>query len=202
MEKIWMGKAAVFLWLAAILPLLTFGLAAGGEPTEQIRATIDRGVEIVKNAKPDGGKERAETIQRLKQVVYPLFDFEEMAKRSLGAHWRRLDPQRQKEFVTLFTELLERTYANSINLYDGQQVIYTGETVDGDFAEVATKIVTKKSETFSAVYKLHRIDGKWKVYDVVVEGVSVVNNYRSQFNRVVVNSSIDELMRRLREKSA
>ncbi|MGH8513663.1 MAG: MlaC/ttg2D family ABC transporter substrate-binding protein [Gammaproteobacteria bacterium] len=195
-------KVTAYLFLAAILPLWASGFAAAGEPTEQIRAAVDRGVEVVKNAKLDGAKERSETIQRLKQVVYPLFDFEEMGKRSLGAHWRRLDPQRQKEFVALFTELLERTYANSINLYDGQTVVYSGETVDGDFAEVTTKIVTKKGEAFSAIYKMHRVDGKWKVYDVVVEGISVVNNYRSQFNRVIVNSSMEELMRRLKEKAA
>jgi phospholipid transport system substrate-binding protein len=195
-------KSVAGALLAALLLISAVEPAAAGEPTEQIRATIDRGVEIVKNAKLDSGKEKAETVQRLKQVVYPLFDFEEMAKRSLGAHWRRLDPQRQREFVTLFAELLERTYSNSVNLYDGQQVFYTGETVDGDFAEVATKIVTKKGETFTAVYKLHRVDGKWKVYDVVVEGISVVNNYRSQFNRVIVNSSVDELMKRLRDKTA
>jgi phospholipid transport system substrate-binding protein len=195
------AKITARAFVAAILLFCGPGPAAAGEPTEQIRAAIDRGVEVVKNAKLDGAKERAETVQRLKQVVYPLFDFEEMARRSLGAHWRRLPPERQKEFVALFTELLERTYANSINLYDGQKVIYTGETVDGDYAEVSTKIITKKGEAFSAVYKLHRVDGKWKVYDVVAEGISVVNNYRSQFNRVIVNSSLDELMRRLKEKA-
>jgi phospholipid transport system substrate-binding protein len=200
MDKI--GKVTAYLFLTAILPLWVLGFAAAGEPTEQIRAAIDRGVEVLKDAKLNGAKERAETIHRLKQVVYPLFDFEEMAKRSLGAHWRRLDPPRQKEFVALFTELLERTYANSIKLYDGQTVTYTGETLDGDYAEVGTKIITKKGEAFSAVYKLHRVDGKWKIYDIVAEGISVVNNYRSQFNRVIVNSSLEELMRRLKEKAA
>lgn len=195
-------KVTVYLFLAAILLLLSPGSAAAGEPTEEIRAAVSRGVEILNGAKLDGGKDKAETIGRLKNVVYPLFDFEEMAKRSLGAHWRRLDPQRQKEFVTLFTDLLEKTYANSINLFDGQKVVYTGETVDQDYAEVGTKIITKKGEAFSAVYKLRRVDGKWKVYDVVAEGISVVNNYRSQFNRVIVNSSLDELMKRLKEKTA
>jgi len=198
MRKI--GKFSACLLLAAIVALLGPSLAASGDPTEQIRAAINRGVEVLKEAKLNG-KQNPETIQRLKQVVYPLFDFEEMARRSLGAHWRRLDPDRQKEFVALFTELLERTYSNSINLYDGQTVTYSGETVDGDYAQVGTKIITKKGESFSAVYKLQRVDGKWKIYDVVAEGISVVNNYRSQFNRVIVNSSLDELMRRLKEKA-
>jgi phospholipid transport system substrate-binding protein len=194
-------KITLYLFVAAILPLLSPQSAAAGEPTEEIRAAVNRGVEILNGAKTDGGKEKAETIGRLKKVVYPLFNFEEMAKRSLGAHWRRLDPQRQKEFVTLFTDLLEKTYANSINLYDGQKVVYTGETVDQDYAEVGTKIITKKGEAYSADYKLHRVAGKWKVYDIVAEGISVVNNYRSQFNRVIVNSSVEELLKKLKEKT-
>jgi len=197
-----MKARTLCLFLAAIVLLLSPRSSPAGEPTEQIRAAIDRGVEVLNEAKPDGAKAKPETIHRLKQVVYPLFDFEEMARRSLGTHWRRLPPERQKEFVALFTELLERTYANSINLYDGQKVIYTGETVDGDYAEVSTKIITKKGEAFSAVYKLRRVDGKWKVYDVVAEGISVVNNYRSQFNRVIVNLSLEDLMKTLREKTA
>jgi len=171
-------KITLYLFVAAILLVINPRSAAAGEPTEEIRAAVSRGVEILNGAKLDGGKDKAETIGRLKKVVYPLFDFEEMAKRSLGAHWRRLDPQRQKEFVTLFTDLLEKTYANSINLYDGQKVIYTGESIDQDYAEVGTKIVTKKGEAYSADYKLHRVAGKWKVYDIVAEGISVVNNYR------------------------
>jgi phospholipid transport system substrate-binding protein len=194
-------KITLYLFVAAILPLLSPPSATAGEPTEEIRAAVNRGVEILNGAKTDGGKEKAETIGRLKKVVYALFDFDEMAKRSLGAHWRRLDPQRQKEFVTLFTDLLEKTYASSINLYDGQKVVYTGETVDQDYAEVGTKIITKKGETYSADYKLHRVAGKWKVYDIVAEGISVVNNYRSQFNRVIVNSSVEELLKKLKEKT-
>jgi len=194
-------KITLYLFVAAILLVINPRSAAAGEPTEEIRAAVSRGVEILNGAKLDGGKDKAETIGRLKKVVYPLFDFEEMARRSLGAHWRRLDPQRQKEFVTLFTDLLEKTYANSINLFDGQKVVYTGETVDQDYAEVGTKIITKKGEAYSADYKLHRVAGKWKVYDIVAEGISVVNNYRSQFNRVIVNSSVEELLKKLKEKT-
>jgi phospholipid transport system substrate-binding protein len=125
-----------------------------------------------------------------------------MAKRSLGSHWRRLDPKQQKEFVAVFTELLEKTYADKIDLYDGQKVVYTGETVDQDYAQVDTKVTSKKGETFSVDYKLRRIDGKWRIYDVVAENISLVNNYRSQFHRVIVNSSFEELMKRVKEKAS
>jgi phospholipid transport system substrate-binding protein len=93
-----------------------------GAPTEEIRTAIDQGVQILKSAKLDSSKQRAQVIDQLREIVYTRFDFEEMAKRSLGSHWRRLSPPQQKEFVTAFTELLETTYADKIDLYEGQQV--------------------------------------------------------------------------------
>src|SRR5262249_16471215 len=163
-----------------------------GEPTEQIRAAINQGVQILSSARLDDRRQRTETIDRLREVVYPLFDFEEMAKRSLGSHWRQLNPQTQKQFLTLFTDLLAKNYADKIDLYDSQKVVYSGETVNKDYAEVNTKIISKKGETYSANYKLRLVDGKWKIYDVVAENISLVNNYRSQFHRVIVNSSFEE----------
>ena len=175
--------------------------AAAGEPTEQIRAAINDGVEILNKARLDNQSGRAETIAKLRKIVYPLFDFDEMARRSLGAHWRRLDQRQQKEFVTVFTDLLEKTYAKNIDLYDGQKVSYTGETIDQDYAEVHTKLIGKKGESYSVDYKLLRLNDRWRVYDVVAEGISIVNNYRSQFNRVMANSSFEELIRKMKEKS-
>src|SRR6266566_6392800 len=123
-----------------------------------------------------------------------------MAMRSLGANWRRLNPQQRKEFVSTFTALLEKTYANQIDLYNGQQVIYTGETVDGDYAQVNSRIIDKNGQTYSVVYKLHRVDGKWRIYDVVAENISLVNNYRAQFNRVIARSSFEELLKIIKQQ--
>jgi phospholipid transport system substrate-binding protein len=125
-----------------------------------------------------------------------------MARRSLGAHWRRLDPKQQKDFVALFTDLLEKSYADKIDLYDGQKVVYTREAVEKDYAEVDTKLVGKNGETFSVNYKLHRVDGTWRIYDIVVENISLVNNYRSQFQRVIVNSSFEELVEQIKQKAS
>ena len=172
-----------------------------GAPTEEIRTAIDRGVQILKSAKLDESKQRAQVIDQLREIVYTRFDFEEMAKRSLGSHWRRLSPQQQKEFVTAFTELLETTYAEKIDLYEGQQVEYVGETIDKNYAEVNTRVIGKNRETYSVDYRLHQVGGKWRIYDVVAENISLVNNYRSQFNRVVVNSSVEELIKRIKQKS-
>jgi phospholipid transport system substrate-binding protein len=172
-----------------------------GVPTEEIRTAIDQGIEILKSAKLDNSKQRSQVINQLREIVYTRFDFEEMAKRSLGSHWRRLNPQQQKEFVSAFTELLETTYADKIDLYEGQQVEYIGETIDKNYAEVNTRVIGKNRQTYTVDYKLHEIGGKWRIYDVIAENISLVNNYRSQFNRVIVNSSIEELIKRIRQKS-
>ncbi|HYT57974.1 MAG TPA: ABC transporter substrate-binding protein [Verrucomicrobiae bacterium] len=169
--------------------------ADAGEPTEAIRGAVNQGVEILKNAKLDNQKQRAQVIDRLRQIVYPLFDFNEMAMRSLGANWRRLNPQQRKEFVSTFTALLEKTYTDQIDLYKGQQVVYTGESIDSDYAQVDSRIIDKNGQTYSVVYKLHRVDGKWRIYDVIAENISLVNNYRSQFNRVIARSSFEELLK-------
>jgi phospholipid transport system substrate-binding protein len=195
--------AKLSLSLFFMLCLLFWGSQSldAGEPTDEIRNAINQGVEILKDAKLDNKNERAETINRLRKIVYPLFDFTEMAKRSLGSHWRRLDAQQQKQFVSAFTELLETTYADKIDLYEGQKVAYIGETVDKDYAQVETKVIGKNSQSYAVDYKLHRVNGKWRIYDVTAENISLVNNYRSQFHRVIVNSSFEELMKRIQEKS-
>jgi len=163
---------------------------------------VNQAVEILKDAKLDNQKQRGQIIDRLRQIVYPLFDFNEMAMRSLGANWRPLNPQQRKEFVATFTALLEKTYADQIDLYDGQQVVYTGESIDGGYAQVDSRIIDKNGQTYSVVYKLHRVDGKWRIYDVVAENISVVNNYRAQFNRVIAKSSFEELLKMMKQQAS
>jgi phospholipid transport system substrate-binding protein len=175
-------------------------VAPAGEPTEAIRNAVNEGVEILKNAKLDNQKQRAEVIDRLRQIVYPLFDFQEMAMRSLGANWRRLNPQQRKEFVTTFTALLEKTYADQIDLYNGQKVVYTGESIDGNYAQVESRIIDKNNQNYSVVYRLHQVDGKWRIYDVIAENISLVNNYRAQFNRVIAKSSFEELLKVMKQQ--
>src|SRR5918999_3811341 len=186
--------------VAALMVICSCKLANAGEPTEAIREAVNQGVEILKNAKLDSQKQRVQVIDRLRQIVYPLFDFNEMAMRSLGANWRRLNPQQRQEFVSTFTALLEKTYADQIDLYNGQQVVYTGETVDGDYAQVDSRIIDTSGQTYSVVYKVHKVEGKWRIYDVVAENISLINNYRSQFNRVIARSSFDELLKIMKQQ--
>ncbi len=196
-------KTWILLPIIAVLLLVSGGLAANaGEPTEAIRGAVNQGVEILKNAKLDNQKQRLQVIDQLREIVYPLFDFNEMAMRSLGAYWRRLNPQQRKEFVTTFTDLLEKTYADQIDLYHGQQVVYNGERLDGGYAQVDSRIVDKNGQSYSVVYRLHKVDGKWKIYDVLAENISVINNYRSQFNRVIARSSFEELLKTMKDKAS
>jgi phospholipid transport system substrate-binding protein len=187
--------------LALLIGFVTCKLAHAGEPTEAIRNAVNQGVEVLKNAKLDNQTQRSQTIDRLRQIVYPLFDFREMAMRSLGPHWRRINAQQRQEFVSTFTALLEKTYADQIDLYNGQKVIYTGESLDGEYAQVDSQIIDNNGQTYSVVYRLHKVDGKWRIYDVVAENISIVNNYRSQFNRVIANSSFEELLRTMKERA-
>jgi phospholipid transport system substrate-binding protein len=199
-----MHRRTKLTFVASLVAMIFCGALPlqAGAPTEEIRTAIDQGVQILKSAKLDSSKQRAQVIDQLREIVYTRFDFEEMAKRSLGSHWRRLSPPQQKEFVTAFTELLETTYADKIDLYEGQQVEYTGETIDKNYAEVNTRVIGKNRESYSVDYRLHQVGGKWRIYDVVAENISLVNNYRSQFNRIVVNSSFEELIKRIKQKSS
>ena len=194
-------KASLFVFIVAVLMLFWSGNSAhAGEPTEAIRGAVNQGVDILKNAKLDNRQERNQVIDRLRQIVYPLFDFNEMAMRSMGGNWRRLNPQQRQEFVSTFTALLEKTYADQIDLYNGQQVVYGGESIDGTYAQVDSRIIDKNGQTYSVVYRLHRVDGKWRIYDVVAENISIVNNYRSQFNRVIARSSFEELLKTMKQQ--
>jgi len=180
---------------------LTAASASAGAPTEQIRSTVDRALLVLRDPRLKPAAKTRERRDQLKQILFARFDFAEMAKRALGANWRRLSPDEQQEFVALFTELLERAYADIIESYSEEKIIYIGERLEGSYADVSSKVLTRRGEEYSINYKAHLVNGEWRVYDVVAENISVVNNFRSQFSRVIANSSYDDLVRRLREKA-
>jgi phospholipid transport system substrate-binding protein len=176
--------------------------AYAGEPLDTVKSAADKAVQILRDTHLQSNDKKQERIERLKEVLNPIFDYDEMAKRALGAHWRRRTPAEQDEFVKLFRDFLERIYSDKVNLYEGQKVIFRRETIEKDFAEVESTVVNTKGEEISVVYRLRRADGKWKVYDALVENVSIINNYRSQFDHIISKYSFDELKRLLREKVA
>jgi len=193
-------KLTLILGLGTILVVGTAGTRLwASAPGEQVKATIDQVMEVLRDPKLQGPSKKAERREKLRQVVLPRFDFAEMAKRALGNNWNRY-PDKQREFVTAFTQLLEETYADQIELANGDKVVYLNERTEKDYSEVATKVISPKGEETSMTYKLHPVDSDWKVFDIVVENISIVNNYRSQFNRVLSNASLDELIKRIKEK--
>ena len=189
----------------AVAALLLFVLwapspSSAGAPTEQIRASVDKIVAILNNPQLKSAAKTKDRRDQLRQTISSRFDFTEMARRSLGSQWRRIGPKEREEFVRLFTDLLERAYIDRIEGYSDEKFAYVRENLDKNYAEVNSRIVTHNGEEFSLNYKVMLKNGEWKVYDVVVENISLVNNYRSQFTRIIANSSYDELVRRMKEK--
>lgn len=137
----------------------------------------------------------------LRRIATDLFDFDEMARRTLSRHWAGRTPAQQTEFVTLLVDLLERSYVARIEAYAGEKVTYVGESIDGEYALVRSKISTPRRRQDTTVdYRLHLRDRRWKVYDVLVDGVSLVSTYRSEFNRVIAGSSYNALVSALKNR--
>ncbi len=195
----WMPKTVV---LAAIfgLVLMVPGAWAIQPPMEVVKQVIEKALDILNDPALAGPAQKQRRQQTVKQLVDRHFDYREMAKRSLGATWGKLSAGQRDEFVRLFAELLEASYSDKIDRYAKRvRVDYTGQSQDGDYAEVRT-VVVRPNDRIPLSYRLLNEGGAWKVYDVIIEGVSLVNNYRSQFARVISESSYTELVRRLRTK--
>jgi len=187
--------------LAAVI-MLVGGASAdpGGAATEAVRSTINEVIRVLKDAelkKPGRAEERRRLLEK---VIGDRFNYEEMSRRALGAQWNKLSDQERQEFVDLFKGLLSGTYADKIEGYSGEQVHYLNERLEADYAEVRTKVASDKTE-IPLDYRLLNKSGDWRVYDVVVDGVSLVNNYRSQFTKIIRESSYADLLEKLREKS-
>jgi phospholipid transport system substrate-binding protein len=196
-----MGGAVGVLALAAVMAVAALpSVVAAGSATEAIKSSIHEVVRILDDRelkRPERSEERRRLLQ---QVIGGRFNYPEMAKRSLGAQWRTLTDAERMEFVELFQRLLSRSYLGKIEGYSGEQVQYLGERLEGGYAEVRTKLVSGKAE-IPLDYRLLNTSGDWRIYDVVVDGVSLVNNYRGQFARIIRSSSYAGLVEQLRRKS-
>ena len=188
------------LILAGFLALCLPRAAWAGAPTDQLKAHIDQVIKILENPelKVDGKvKERRSAVRK---VANDIFDFAETAKRSLARHWPGRTDKEREEFVSLFADLLERSYISKIELYGGERIQYAGERIDGDVATVSTKIVTKHGTEIPVDYRMLRRGDRWLVYDFSVEGVSLISNNRTQFNKIIQTSSYGELVKKMRTK--
>ena len=189
-------------WALALISHMDGALALAGEPLEIVKSAGERVIAVLKDPKLKAPDKKKERVERLKEIINPIFDYDEMARRTLGAHWRRRTPAEQQEFLKLFRAFLETVYSEKVDLYEGERAVFGREIIDQGYAEVESKVTNSKGEESPVLYRLKRTDGKWKVYDAVVENISIVNNYRSQFDRVLNKSSFEELKKLLREKAA
>ena len=176
-------------------------------PREVVQAAVNRVVVAIQRAPVDvdsGQPQRQAHQQRrleLRRIAAELFDFDEIARRALSRHWTTRSSKEQAEFTRLFTDLLERTYLGRIESYSGEKIIYLGEVVDGSFATVRSKVITRRRIETPLDYQLHLREGRWKVYDVLIDHVSFVATYRSEFARVIQKKSYAALVERLHKQN-
>ncbi len=186
--------------LAGFLFLVMARDGWAGPPTDQLKSSIDRVMQILEDPdlKADGKvKERRTAVRK---VANDIFDFPETARRSLARHWPGRTDKEREEFVALFADLLERSYISKIELYGGEKIQYGREQVEGDYATLSTKILTKQGQEVPVDYRMLRQGDRWLVYDVVIEGVSLISNYRTQFNKIIQTSSYGELVKKMKTK--
>jgi phospholipid transport system substrate-binding protein len=174
--------------------------AQAGAATEAMKGTIEEVLKILADKDLKQPAKANERRQLLEKVVGERFDYQEMSRRSLGAPWANLSEKEKQEFVSLFQTLLVNTYADKVESYSGDGVQYVNERTEKEYAEVRTKVLTGKTE-IPLDYRLLNKGSAWRVYDVVVDGVSLVNNYRGQFSKILRNGSYAELIEQLRKKS-
>ena len=184
------------IWVSAI------GLGTAGEPMGLVRQTSDQVLKILEDPALQGPAKQAERQARLRKIADQAFDWEEMARRALAVHWRDRTPPQQQEFVQLFRDLVERIYMQRIEsaIQEKREIQYVGEEVDGSRAVVKTNVVTRRNQQVPIEYRLHKAEGRWQIYDVLAEGISLVNNYRSQFNRIISSASYNALVDKMRAR--
>jgi len=185
-------------WAFSIIFCLAQSEVFADTPMEQVQQTIQQVMAVVSN--PAKESELA-LREKLRGTLMPRFDWPEMAKQALGKHWTAV-PSRQNEFVSAFADFIGNSYIGKIGSYKDEKIVFIHESVDKNIAQVDTKIVSSKGEPTAVNYRLHHVRGEWKIYDVVVEDISVVANYRSQFNRILAAGSFDDLLKRLKEKES
>jgi len=190
----------VFPGIVLVLVVLAAHDVSAGLPTDQLKTQIARVLKILEDPELKREGKARERRWAVRRIADDFFDFGETAKRSLGRHWQPRTPAEREEFVRLFADLLERTYLSRIELYGGENIVFIGDSIDGDQASVRTKIITKAGSEVPIEYRVLKRNDRWLVYDLVIEGVSLISNYRTQFNKIIQTSSYQELVNKMRAK--
>ncbi|MBI2218201.1 MAG: ABC transporter substrate-binding protein [Candidatus Rokubacteria bacterium] len=200
MNAYWSRRAMLVIALALVGVVAPGGRAVAGPPTEQLRTQIDRVIKTLEDPELLKEHRAVERRKAVRKIAEEIFDFAETAKRSLGRHWAARTRAERDEFVKLFANLMERSYISKIELYGGEKIGFSGDTVEGDIATVKSKMVTKGGSEVPIDYRMLKKGDRWLVYDVSIEGVSLVANYRTQFNKIIQTSSYQELVKKLKIK--
>jgi phospholipid transport system substrate-binding protein len=190
----WLAVAAA----AVMLGSACVALAQASDPMASVKDTVNAVLVIVQD--PSYKSAPSQRREKLRETIAPHFDFSDMARSAMGYHWRTLSSAQRDEFARLFTSLLEASYMGKIEGYKGQKIEYVRETQDGPNAVVYTNIVQSGNEPVSVNYRLKQADGTWKVYDVAVDQISLVGNYRNQFNRIMNDKGYDRLIQAIHQK--
>ncbi len=193
-------RRALGLGLAALFVLVSAQEAVAGSATDQLKGAIDRVVATLDSPALKGDGKVLERRTAVRKIANEIFDFNEIARRSLGRYWQPLTEPQRTEFVFLFGDLLERSYISKIELYGGEKIVYSGERVEADLATVSTKIMTKNGTEVPVDYRLFKRGDRWMIYDVSVEGISLVSNYRTQFNKIIQTNGYNGLVEKMRTK--
>jgi phospholipid transport system substrate-binding protein len=186
--------AAAVLWSGTVW--------AAASPREVIQTTTDHVVAVFQDSPSHTGTQDQKRLEKMWETVLPSFDTEEIARRALGVHWNTLTRAQRQHFTQLFTQLVQQNYNHTMEQYLSEaQFSIDQERIEGDFAEVPTRIqMASQKKSLSMTYRLHHTSGRWLVYDVLVDHISMVQNYRAQFRRLLHNSSYEGLVRALEEK--
>ena len=176
--------------------------ATAAPASDQLKPEIDRVVATLENPALKGERKSQERRQEIRSITDGIFDWTEMARRSLGRHWAGRTEVERREFVTLFRNLIERAYISKIEGYGGEKLAFVGEAVDGDQATVRTKIVTRQNQEVPIDYRMSRQGDRWRIYDVIIEGISLISNYRTQFDGIIRTSSYEELVKKIKMRSS
>lgn len=187
--------------LLVLLAFLSPSGAGATEATAQLSATINEFVRILVST-PVVELRKSGLPENALKLINTRFDFSEMTKRSLGPHWTALNANERREFIDAYTQMLLRFFGRSVRAAGDETIQYKREVRDGSHASVETKVISDSREDFAIDYRLHDIDGQWKVYDMVIDHISVVDNYRAQFERVIAKSSIKELLQRMKQSAS
>ena len=186
------------LIVVVLVAFVTPSRASATDATAQLSATMNEFVTILVNT-PVAELRQTGLPDTALKLINSRFDFSEMTKRSLGPHWNALDANEQQEFIDAYSQMVLRFFGRSVRAAGDETIQYKREVRDGILASVETKVVSGSRDDFAIDYRLHDIDGQWKVYDVLIDHISIVNNYRAQFERVIAKSSVKELLQRMKQ---